>query len=370
VPPTTPKLEAAVALVPQVNGDSGGEEPSPVQEDGLQEVHPPEEPPDKHKDNKTTPPKPNHYPEDPKFPKTFECKLCPRKFSFVNSLCTHVEIHHCDRFEHIKCDTNKFAAMLRLVEQWLRDKQEPDVKEEKVDEAPDVPEVEEVQHGKRRKRKTRKKILKFQLEEESNDQEPDPQEVDPASVVLEQDPASGKEMVDEVTEAVWEELSQEEAQEIIPEMEADFKVAEDRDKKLDKRERGKVKAEDSCGKDANLPEGWAKGGAKKLLMREPGELRDESSEEHQDLPNGWKVKPSKQAKVSKLEKVMTASPSKINPPVSTVQHKVGNGNFGSTAYLVTAKFFTSVGDSFELWLTKQHVDKRVDKFSSLSAPRL
>jgi hypothetical protein len=228
-----------------------------------------------------------------------------RKFAFVNSLCTHVEIHHGDNFEHIKCDTNKFAAMLRLVEQWLRDsKQEPDVKEEKVDEAPDVPEmapeedgetidtvqvVEVAQQGKGRKHKTRKKILKHQFNEDSIDQEPDPQEVNPASDVLEQDPASGKEKVDEDTEAVWEELSQDEVQESIPAMEHDFKaVTVERDKKLDMMERGKVKVEDSCGNagnlpegwtigpicwnDANLPEGWTKGGAKKLLVRDPEEL--------------------------------------------------------------------------------------------------
>ena len=142
VPPTVPRLEpvALVIQVKAIDGDGIGEDPSIVLEDGLQQVHPSnqhfqnpkklvyeaprvvpdevpgkeedEEPPDKTKDKKKAAPKPKPYPEDPRFPKIFLCKLCPRKFSFVNSLCTHVEIHHESQFEKIKCDTSKFAAML------------------------------------------------------------------------------------------------------------------------------------------------------------------------------------------------------------------------------------------------------------------
>jgi hypothetical protein len=101
------------------------------------------------------------------------------------------------------------------------------------------------------------------------------------------------------------------------------------DKKLSVIEVGKVKAEARCENDDYLPEGWKSGGTKKLVVRELGNVKDESSEEHdEDLPDGWKIKTqslSKQALVYKLlEKVVTASPSRIIPSVSTVFYGAGD----------------------------------------------
>jgi hypothetical protein len=85
-----------------------------------------EEPPDKIKKKKASP-KPNPYPENPKFPQIFACNLCPR------NLCTHVEIHHASQFSQIKYGTNKFSAMLRIVQEWVRDiKKEPVVVEKEA----------------------------------------------------------------------------------------------------------------------------------------------------------------------------------------------------------------------------------------------
>jgi hypothetical protein len=122
---------------------------------------------------------------------------------------------------------------------------------------------------------------------DSDDQDPASQEVHPVSQVLEFHPAFGKEMVDEDVEAVWEVLSQDEVQEVIPVMEPVIEaITTEGDKKLDVMEGGKVKAEASCGNDDNLPEGWKNGGDKKLFLREPGEVKDESSKDDEDLHDG------------------------------------------------------------------------------------
>ena len=100
-----------------------------------------EVPPDKVNGKKKTTPKSNPYEANPKFPRIFPCKLCPRKFSFVLNLCTHVEIHHRSQFSKIKYGPNKEAAIIHLVQEWVWDiKKEPVILEKEVDEDPDVPE--------------------------------------------------------------------------------------------------------------------------------------------------------------------------------------------------------------------------------------
>jgi hypothetical protein len=148
------------------------DDPSPVREDGLQLIHYPsnqdfqnpeekqvceaprvvpdseepgkeedKEPPDNTKEKKKVSSKPNPYPENSKFPQILSCKLCPRKFFFVQNLCTHVEIHHRSQFKKITYGPHKFSAMLRLVQEWVRDiKREPSVLEMEVYEEPEVPE--------------------------------------------------------------------------------------------------------------------------------------------------------------------------------------------------------------------------------------
>jgi hypothetical protein len=70
---------------------------------------------------------------------------------------------------------------------------------------------------------------------------------------------------------------------------------------------------------------------------EVGNVKDESGQHDEDLPEDWKTETqslSKQVQVSEMEKVVTASTSKIIPSVSTVlygagviQINTGNGKF-------------------------------------------
>ena len=67
----------------------------------------------------------------------------PRKFSFIHLMCTHVEVHHRSQFSKIKYGPSKYSAMIRMVQEWVRDiKREPVILEKEADEEPDVPATE------------------------------------------------------------------------------------------------------------------------------------------------------------------------------------------------------------------------------------